>query len=280
MLALEPDDAPNWAPVDGGVQQRFCANADSDACNWLVPAGSPDRLCLACRHNRTIPNLANPGDIAAWRALELAKHRLFYSLLRWRLPLRTRAEDADHGLVFDFLADPLDGLTPKVMTGHDDGRITIALSEANPAEIERRRAEFDEPYRTVLGHFRHEVGHHYWDVMVRDAGSSRRSAPSSATSGRTMPRRSSATTGTARWPTGAPISSRPMRRPIPGRISPRRGLTISISSIRSTPPPPSGSGSRRRSTARARTRRGSISTPMSRAASTRSSTPGRRSRWR
>ena len=26
-----------------------------------------------------------------------------------------------------------------------------------------------EPYRTLLGHFRHEVGHYYWDRLVRDA---------------------------------------------------------------------------------------------------------------
>ncbi len=54
------------------------------------------------------------------------------------------------------------------MTGHEDGLVTIALAEANPAELERRRSELDETYRTVLGHFRHEVGHHFWDVMVRD----------------------------------------------------------------------------------------------------------------
>ena len=27
-----------------------------------------------------------------------------------------------------------------------------------------------EPYRTLLGHFRHEVGHYYWDRLVRDGG--------------------------------------------------------------------------------------------------------------
>ncbi len=27
-----------------------------------------------------------------------------------------------------------------------------------------------EPYRTLLGHFRHEVGHFYWNVLVRDRG--------------------------------------------------------------------------------------------------------------
>ena len=59
---------------------------------------------------------------------------------------------------------------PKVMTGHDDGVVTIALAEADSAEIEKRRAELAEPYRSLLGHFRHEVGHHYWDILVRDGG--------------------------------------------------------------------------------------------------------------
>ena len=57
-----------------------------------------------------------------------------------------------------------------MVTGHDNGAVTIALSEADPAESEKRRAELDEPYRTPLGHFRHEIGHHYWDVLVRDGG--------------------------------------------------------------------------------------------------------------
>ena len=108
-----------------------------------------------------------PGNLQRWRDLELAKHRLFYSLLRWRLPLRTRAEDLEHGLIFNFLAD-----TPanKILTGHDNGVITIAFAETDDIERERRRLEMGEPYRTLLGHFRHEVGHYFWDVLVRDGG--------------------------------------------------------------------------------------------------------------
>ena len=104
-----------------------------------------------------------------WRELEIAKHRLFYSLLRWNLPVKTRAEDPDHGLIFNFLADDL-AAGEKVMTGHDNGLITIALSEADDSERERRRLAMGEPYRTLLGHFRHEVGHYFWDVLVRDGG--------------------------------------------------------------------------------------------------------------
>ena len=170
LSALEPEGEPNWKPVVGqGGPRRFCANVKQDACNWLTPPGSDDAFCLACRHNDTIPDLSAPGNLQAWRDIELDKHRLFYSLLRWKLPLKTRAEDPEHGLVFRFLADP-HAAGPKVMTGHDNGVIIIALSEADSAERERRRSEMGEPYRTLLGHFRHEVGHHFWDVLVRDGG--------------------------------------------------------------------------------------------------------------
>lgn len=171
MAALEPAGGHAWTPLAGdGAPRRFCANADYDVCNWLTAPDSQERLCVACRHNDTIPNVSEPAHLQAWRDIELAKHRLFYSLLRWKLPLRTRAEDPRHGLMFEFLADPPDPSGPKVMTGHDDGVVTIALAEADSAEREKRRSELAEPYRSLLGHFRHEVGHHYWDVLVRDGG--------------------------------------------------------------------------------------------------------------
>ncbi len=171
MAALEPVGGESWTPLVGETgPRRFCANADYDVCNWLTTADGQDRLCVACRHNDTIPDISQASHLTAWREIELAKHRLFYSLLRWKLPLKTRAEDPSHGLAFEFLADPPHPSGPKVMTGHDDGVVTIALAEADSAEIEKRRAELAEPYRSLLGHFRHEVGHHYWDILVRDGG--------------------------------------------------------------------------------------------------------------
>jgi hypothetical protein len=171
MAALEPAGGESWTPLVGeSGQRRFCANADYDVCNWLTATEGQDRLCVACRHNDTIPDISQAAHLTAWRDIELAKHRLFYSLLRWNLPLKTRAEDPNHGLMFEFLADPPHPSGPKVMTGHDDGVVTIALAEADSAEIEKRRAELAEPYRSLLGHFRHEVGHHYWDILVRDGG--------------------------------------------------------------------------------------------------------------
>ena len=171
LSALEPLANNQWRPLAAPEQQRFfCTNSRHDACNWLVPLGTNDAFCAACRHNGVIPDLSSPANLAEWQKIELAKHRLFYSLLRWQLPLHTIAEDAEHGLSFEFLADEPAGGVPQVLTGHDRGRITVALKEADDVERERRRVAMGEPYRTLLGHFRHEIGHHYWDVLVRDGG--------------------------------------------------------------------------------------------------------------
>lgn len=146
---------------------KFCANAAYGVCNWLIDAVSPDNLCLACRHNGIIPDLSQQQNVANWQKIEIAKHRLIYTLRRLNLPLQTRAETPE-GLIFNFLADSLRDPNARVMTGHDSGTITLALAEADDVERERRRSQMGEPYRTLLGHFRHEVGHYFWDRLVRD----------------------------------------------------------------------------------------------------------------
>src|ERR1700678_1621481 len=171
VTALRPDP-PNWrALASPRGRYRYCANGVHGVCNWLIPAGDSDQYCAACRHNRMIPDLTQPDNLAHWRLMEIAKHRLFYALLRLRLPLRTRAEDPN-GLTFDFLADgsalPAGGA---VMTGHANGVITINLAEADDAERERRRGQMGEPYRTLLGHFRHEIAHYYWDRLIANTAS-------------------------------------------------------------------------------------------------------------
>ncbi len=159
-----------WRPVAGTGTHRFCANAVHSACNWMVPAGDAQPYCRACRHNRTIPDLDDAGRLDAWRRIEVAKRRLFYTLLRLRLPTPAPDSGDPQPLSFDFLADAGPEGGPKVMTGHDNGHITLALSEADDAHRERMRVQLGEPYRTLLGHFRHEIGHYYWDKLVRDAG--------------------------------------------------------------------------------------------------------------
>jgi hypothetical protein len=165
LSALEPEDATAWqALTKSGKRYRFCANAQFDVCNWLIEASSADTYCAACQHNRTVPDTSIQDNLIAWRKIEAAKHRLFYSLMKLGLPLEN--PKSGERLTFDFLASP--SQSPRVMTGHENGLITVAVEEADDPERERRRAAMHEPYRTLLGHFRHEVGHFYWDVLVRD----------------------------------------------------------------------------------------------------------------
>ena len=152
---------------------RLCANySGAQVCNWAVDARHGETLCEACRLTTTIPDLTVEGHQAAWYKLEVAKRRLVYTLLSLRLPIVPRSRDP-RGLAFEFLADAADG-PPTVLTGHTGGVITISLAEADDAERERRRHALGEPYRTLLGHVRHESGHYYWDRLI--AGTDRHDA--------------------------------------------------------------------------------------------------------
>lgn len=150
----------------------FCDNAQIGVCNWLVAGQSEGQLCRACRHNLMIPDLTIEGNSDRWARIERAKRHVFYSLLRWGLPLPAPADPDERHLSFSFVADvqTATGAVQPAMTGHDAGHITINIVEADDAERERIRQEMNEPYRTLVGHFRHELGHFYWDVLVSDDG--------------------------------------------------------------------------------------------------------------
>lgn len=171
LSALEPGPEPGqFQPLGiSAPMMRFCRNADLGVCNWMVPVNGPDDFCPACRHNRMVPDQSIPENQIAWQRIETAKHHLFYSLIKLPLPLTDRRADPKHGLAFDFLADLSDGTgLPGIMTGHTNGLITLNIAEADDAKREERRSQMIEPYRTLLGHFRHEIGHYYWDQLVRD----------------------------------------------------------------------------------------------------------------
>ena len=175
LLAFDIDGNGDWqpAPPTGNHPSfRPCANyTEHDVCNWMVPTTDTNPLCVACRLNRTIPDLSVAGNALLWQRLQTEKNRLVYSLLRLRLPMTGKADPADHGLAFDFLGAPNPRFREdsSVITGHAAGLITLDIAEADDAVRERVRQEMAEPYRTILGHLRHESGHYYWDQLVRNS---------------------------------------------------------------------------------------------------------------
>jgi len=143
-----------------GDGYRRCRNFEvENVCNWMVPADDPEPYCLSCRLTRVIPDLSQPQNRELWYRTEVAKRRLIYGLIDLGLPVVGKHIDAEQGLAFEFRAD--------VLTGHDEGVITLNIAEADDAERERRRTQLHEPQRTLLGHFRHEIGHYYWNLLIR-----------------------------------------------------------------------------------------------------------------
>ena len=147
------------------IKYRYCDNYEYGVCNWLVEDAPGARFCSACLLNQTIPDLSRPEYLDRWKVIEAAKHRLVYLLLRMKLPLMSKKTDYDKGLSFDFKADDKNS-EQKILTGHDNGLITLNIAEADDIEREMARRAMAEAYRTVLGHFRHEVGHYYWDRLI------------------------------------------------------------------------------------------------------------------
>lgn len=167
---LLPELVQRIGAQPGEHRWRMCSNYhDWQACNFAVPEEDPNPLCVSCRQTRVRPDLGVPQNQQRWYRIEVAKRRLFYTLAQLRLVRTQGAEDpALQGPVYEFLADQPG--RPAVMTGHDDGLITINIAEADDDERVRRRVALHEPYRTLLGHLRHESGHYYWDRLIRDQG--------------------------------------------------------------------------------------------------------------
>lgn len=167
MLSLDAGDGTTLYSKALGQEFTYCDNHRFGVCNWIIPVGHPTLFCQACELNRVIPNLSEPSYLSRWKAIEEAKHRLVYTLLNWQLPLLSKHHDPERGLVFDFKSNSGQDAAPPVVTGHAQGIITLNIAEADDVEREMMRNEMDEVYRTLLGHFRHEVGHYYWDLLVQ-----------------------------------------------------------------------------------------------------------------
>ena len=172
----EPDSLTVFGDTQGKAYRRCINLMTAASCNWMVPAPRPGDqtsfnttglapgYCLCCSVTRTIPDLSIETNGVLWRKLEQGKRRLLSQLLALGLPVVSRHSDPVHGLAFDFLSNMPGGA--HVLTGHEDGVITLNAEEAEDAVRERIRAEMREPYRTLVGHFRHEIGHYYWNSLV------------------------------------------------------------------------------------------------------------------
>lgn len=168
ISSFEPDASGHWRslhPRDAGKLYKQCANyARHDVCNWMLPADDPHALCESCQLTTVIPALTSARNLLLWSRLEAAKRRLLFSLATLHLTPVSKEVEPETGLAFQFLEDGVAGQA--VMTGHANGVITLNIAEADPAERERTREQMHERYRTLLGHFRHESGHYYFDRLV------------------------------------------------------------------------------------------------------------------
>ena len=137
--------------------RRICANLNRCGCNWIAEAPG---LCFSCSLTRTRPADSDTVGLSQYWIAEAAKRRLIFGLDELRLPIKI--SDGYSGLAFDLLSSS----QSKIITGYQNGIITLDLAESNDAHREALRASMDEPYRTVLGHFRHEIGHYYCELLV------------------------------------------------------------------------------------------------------------------
>jgi hypothetical protein len=160
-LLIPLDEAKDHA----GHKLEPCENYGRGLCNWFVASGGAKKLCLACRLNVEVPS--DDGNETLVRNMEIAKRRLVFSLLRIGLPVVPKGEhDAGVGFALRRSAPH-----SPVITGHDDGLVTPDLNEADPAKRAEIRDSLGEDYRTLLGHFRHEIGHYYWTLLFADESS-------------------------------------------------------------------------------------------------------------
>lgn len=166
--SFEPTDDGLWRSLnrlDEGKLYKQCANyVQHDVCNWMLPADDPHALCESCQLTVVIPALSSEKNLVLWSRLEAAKRRLLFSLATLHLTPVSKEVEPETGLAFQFLEDGVSDQT--VMTGHANGLITLNIAEADPAERERTREQMHERYRTLLGHFRHESGHYYFDRLI------------------------------------------------------------------------------------------------------------------
>ncbi len=175
LLSLYKNDGdPYWLSHDLlGDRYHLCQHREHELqCNWLIDANSDEKQCISCQLTRIIPSLDRENNIRRWALLESSKRRLIYGLLDMGLSFVPRTIDPDKGLAFDFLEDKRSNpLVDEeyVYSGHAQGVITMNVAEADSSYREATREAMNENYRSLLGHFRHEIGHYYWEHLVLES---------------------------------------------------------------------------------------------------------------
>lgn len=169
LLVIAERGATGHAGAVPAEEYQLCANLHLAQCNWLVPVNQPNGLCTSCALTVERPNDVDTVGLAGFARAEAAKRRLIAELHELKLPIVGRDQDPDHGLAFRLLSSAHE----QVITGHADGVITLDLAEGDDVHREQLRVEMDEPYRTLLGHFRHEIGHYYFYRLIDPSGDHR-----------------------------------------------------------------------------------------------------------
>ncbi len=154
-LGFVPSTLQIQALVGDHAGLRRCANLDLAGCNWIVEDDG-EVLCRSCRTTAVRPADGDEAGLAEFVTAETAKRRVLYQLFDLGLPVD------ENTLSFELKSSHSEPVT----TGHSDGVITLDLAEADDPNREARRQQLGEPYRTMLGHFRHELGHYYQPIVL------------------------------------------------------------------------------------------------------------------
>jgi hypothetical protein len=159
--AIVPVDEKGRYVDAEGLEWFVCRNLPLSGCTWL--ASIDGGQCSSCDLTRTRPHDDDAVGLANFPVAERAKRHVVAELDALGFPVVGKHEDAENGLAFDLLSSVEENVT----IGHANGVITIDLAESRAAHREKVREKLGEPYRTMLGHFRHEVGHYYEWQLVR-----------------------------------------------------------------------------------------------------------------
>lgn len=149
-------EADQFARADVDARHRCEADAlSAGACNWLVDRAYGD-FCQACQLVDVSADLQPAGDTVTFR-------EAIRRVTRQLQGLGIQPASSHPPLRFH-----LDRSTDEhqVTIGHEDGLVTLDLREADPVARERTRESLSEPYRTPLGHVRHESGHWHWQSAI------------------------------------------------------------------------------------------------------------------